>query len=96
MSIKEEADIWRYGRNDVKQKRTYTFGSNFNYLIFSLISEKFPSPLHPKTVKVKCLRKIYYLRMPTSNVRGGRSYKSCGCLSWTVQTHLNDGIGMSC
>ena len=28
-------DIWRYGGNDVKQKRTHTFGSNFKYLIFS-------------------------------------------------------------
>ena len=61
-------DIWRYGGNDVKQKRTYAFGSNFKYLIFSLTNEKFP--IHPKTVKVKCPRKIYDLWIPTSNVRG--------------------------
>ena len=46
----------------LKQKRTYTFVSNFKYLIFSLKNEKFP--IHPKTVKVKCPRKIYYLWMP--------------------------------
>ena len=28
--------------------------------------------MHPKTVKVKCPRKIYYLWMSTSNVRGRR------------------------
>ena len=62
-------EIWRYGGNDLKQKQTYTFGSNFKYLIFSLITiEKFP--IHPKTVKVKRPRKIYYLWIPTSNVRG--------------------------
>ena len=58
-------EIWG---NDVKQNRTYTFGSNFKYLIFSLTNEKFH--IHPKTVKVKCPRKIYYLWIPTSNVRG--------------------------
>ena len=56
------------GGIDVKQKRTYTFGSNFKYLISSLINEKFP--IHPKIVKVKCPRKIYYLWTPTSNVWG--------------------------
>ena len=58
-------EIWG---NDVKQMRTYAFGSNFKYLIFSITNEKFP--IHPKTVKVKCPRKIYYLWIPTSNVRG--------------------------
>ena len=54
--------------NDVKQKRTYTFGSNFKYLIFSLTNEKLP--IHPKTLKVKYPLKIYFLWIPTSNVRG--------------------------
>ena len=58
----------RYGRNDVKQKRTYTSGSYFKYVNFILTNEEFP--IHPKTVKVKCPRKIYCLWIPTSNVRG--------------------------
>ena len=86
------ADIWRYGGNDIKQKRTYTFGSNFKYLTFSLTNEKFS--IHPKTVKVKCPRKFttYGYRHQTSG--GGRDYTSSGRVSWMVQTHLKDG--MSC
>ena len=45
-----------YGRNDVKQKRTYTFGSNFKYLIFSLANEKFP--IHPKTGNLNAREKL--------------------------------------
>ena len=51
-----------------QEKRTYTFGSNFKYLILSLTNEKFP--IHPKTVKVKRPLKIYYLWIPTTNIRG--------------------------
>ena len=83
-------DIWKYGGNDVKQKRAYTFDSSFKHLIFSLTNEKFP--IHPKTVKVKRPEKFttYGYRHQTSG--GGRGYKSCGRLKWMVQTHLNDGM----
>ena len=49
-----------------------------NYsLIFSLTNEKFP--IHPKTVKVKCPRKIYYLWISISNVRGRKKLQ----ILWT-------------
>ena len=72
-----KGDIWGYGENDVKQKRTYTFGSNFKYLIFSLANEKFP--IHPKTGKLNAREKINCLSMPTSNVRQRKRLK----ILWT-------------
>ena len=66
--VKKKRTYGDMGGNDVKQKRTYSFGSNFKYLTFNLTNEKFP--IHLKTVKVKCPRKMYYLWIPTSNVRG--------------------------
>ena len=51
----------------------------YTYLTSSSTNEKFS--IHPKTVKlkVKCPRKISYLWMPTSNIRGRQRLK----ISWT-------------
>ena len=44
---------------ETTSSRSGPTNSNFKYLIFSLTNEEFT--IHPKTVKVKCPRKIYYL-----------------------------------
>ena len=62
-----QMEIWGK-RRQAEADLHIAFGSNFKYFILSLTNEKFP--IHPKTVKVKCPRKIYYLWIPTSNVRG--------------------------